>query len=148
METAAGFLSAHQIGVAQLAIAYCDALVEDGTLSGNFFTQTLGATPTLFSGGATITAAIQDNLAQDLFDNMVGLPGAGPSPAMTSNPTETEVKDELIGTAPGHNGGLFIELANICTTPGADPVCDATDTRTIAKGMCAAVLGSAVMLIQ
>ncbi|NOX91536.1 MAG: LamG domain-containing protein, partial [Gammaproteobacteria bacterium] len=36
-ESVNGFLAAHEMGVAQLAIAYCDALVEDSTLRDAFF---------------------------------------------------------------------------------------------------------------
>ena len=37
VENIRGFLSAHQVAVAQLAIDYCNELVEDPTLRGSFF---------------------------------------------------------------------------------------------------------------
>ena len=45
VENIEGFLASHQIGVAQLAIEYCNALVDDAALRASFFPGFNFATP-------------------------------------------------------------------------------------------------------
>ena len=84
-------------------------------------------------GAAPATAfANRDALITPLIDNMMGI-------AIQTQPDFVMVRDEL-GYTPaggGHPGDLIDRL-----------IAGGTDTRSIAKGACAAVLGSAVTLIQ
>jgi len=145
-ESVSGFLSAHEMGIAQLAIAYCDALVEDSALRDAFFGPGFGFNSnvaTAFSG-----IAEKNQIADGLYNNMVGIGGT----ALSNMPSLTELRTELVGPddagAPaGHPGNLFDRLLAICT---ADPACtnDAARTRAMVKAMCTTTLGSAVMVIQ
>jgi hypothetical protein len=146
VEMASGFLSAHQMAVAQLAIAYCDALVEDVTLRTNFF-GSFGFTQGIATAYGTGDSAEKNQIVNALYDKMLGYPDAANGNATLSDmPSRAEIKLELIG--PGGNN-LFDTLASNCaaaTTPAC--VTDAARTRAVTKAMCTAVLGSAGMLIQ
>jgi len=128
IEAPNAFLSSHQVAIAQLAIEYCNALVEDrGTISRAAYF------PGFNFGAAPATAyANRDALINPLIDNMMGI-------AIQTQPDFVTVRDEL-GYAPiagAYPGDLIDRL-----------IAGGTDTASIAKGACAAVLGSAVTLIQ
>jgi len=112
------FGSSQQMGVAQLAISYCDAMVEDTALRNAFF------------GGAVDvnTQAGRDAMITSIVGNAVGT-------NLATQPTDAEVRPEL--------NSLVTRLAASC---GGS--CDATRTATIAKASCAAAIGSAAMLLQ
>jgi hypothetical protein len=149
VETIEAFLSAHQMAIAQLGIAYCDALVEDPDTSKRadffgfvdvasanaFFTSPVA---TAFSGGA------KSQIAGALFDRVMGLPGSV-APLATA-PSLTDLTSELIGPNPDN---LFDRLAANCLL-ATDPPCspDAARTGAIVKSMCGSVLSSAAMLVQ
>jgi len=143
-ESANGFLAAHEMGVAQLAIAYCDALVEDGALRDVFFGPGFGFNDNVATAFPGITE--KNRIADAFYDNMVGIGGI----ALSDMPDRTDIRTELVGPdagVAGHPGNLFDRLVSICT---ADAVCtpDATRTRAMVKAMCTATLGSAAMIIQ
>jgi hypothetical protein len=139
VETIEGFLSAHQMAIAQLSIEYCDALVEDTGLRAGFFGS--------FGFGSDVATAFgsgdspeKNRIIDALYDKMIGLPDITNN-TLTTAPTRAEVKVEL--SDPVEGDGLFDKLTVNCPTG-----CDATRTRAIVKAMCASVLGSATMLIQ
>ena len=141
VETATGFLSAHQMGVAQLAIAYCDALVDDATLRTNFF-GSFGFTQDLATAYGTGDSAAKNQIVNALYDKMMGYPDAG-SITLANMPSRADIKLELIGPSATN---LFDVLQANCTA--ASCTADATRTRAVTKAMCTSVLGSAAMLIQ
>ncbi len=142
-----GFLAAHEMGIAQLAIAYCDALVEDTSLRNTFFGSGFGFTDNVATAFSTGDSAAKNQIVDALYDNMVGIGGV----ILTNMPDRADVKAELIGNPdpadPEHPGNLFDRLLTICT---ADPACNnnAARTRAMVKAMCTTTLGSAVMMIQ
>ncbi len=116
-----GFVSSQQMGITQLAISYCSALIDDATARAAFF-------PGLNFAAAPGTAYADRTLLTDpLFDNMIGS-GLGTQPAQAALASELD--------------GLVTTLSNC----GAS--CEPDRTERIAKGACAAVLGSATMLVQ
>jgi hypothetical protein len=131
------FLSSHQVAIAQLAIQYCDALI-DGPNAATYFAgfDFNESNATAFNG------AKRDLLVTPLIQNIVGNPPAGPQ--LASQPTYATVYSELasFSAAGGRPDNLIDRLLN----PPAPAV--ASDTRSIAKGVCAATLGSAVTLVQ
>ncbi|HFD80686.1 MAG TPA: LamG domain-containing protein [Gammaproteobacteria bacterium] len=147
VETIEGFLSAHQMGIAQLSIAYCDALVEDATARSAFFANALANG---FSFDTDVYSAFggsrEVDIADDIYDRMMGLPSVS-APDLGDAPTRVEVQAELNGA-----GGLYERLRGAtCPDPGPAPdmnECTAVRTRAIVKAMCAAALGSAAMLVQ
>ncbi|MFK7915037.1 MAG: LamG domain-containing protein [Pseudomonadales bacterium] len=116
-----GFVSSQQMGITQLAISYCSALVDDASARASYF-------PGLNFGADPATAYADVSLLTDpLFDRMVGS-GIGTQPAQAGLAGEI---DDLV-TRLSNCGGS----------------CEADRTERIAKGACAAVLGSATMLVQ
>ena len=120
------FLSSHQMGVAQMAIEYCSALVDDTGLRDAFFPGFVsnfgvGVTP------AFDTTVERDAIINPLFDKVVGS-------GLLSQPDEAEMKTELddliVLLASRHVGETEIE------------------TQKIVKATCAAALGSAAVLVQ
>lgn len=130
VENVEGFLPAHQTGIAQLAIEYCNALVEDPALRASFFAGFTGfdsdvATAFDSAGQSAVVNALVDNIAgQNL--------GTALTPA--------QIQEEMFGAA---STSLYNKLTASCA-----PTCDPARTRTILKAMCASTIGSAAMLIQ
>ena len=120
------FVSSQQVAIAKLALDYCDALVE-GPGRSAFFPGFDFDAP---ASTAFATPAQRDLIFVPLYDRAVG---AG----LAMQPTLAEVQDAL--------DVMVDELTLACGTPG---VCDATRTRTIVKGSCAAVLSSAAVALH
>ena len=120
----AGFLSSHQVGVSQLAIEYCNSLVEDTTLRTAFWPGVNFATPAnvQFATPASRAQIIDPIIAHAVNSNV------------TSQPDNADIKAELDS------------LTNRLAACGAG--CAADRTKTIAKASCAAVIGSATTLLQ
>ncbi len=131
VENIEGFLSAHQMAVSQLAIQYCGALVDNqGAVNRTVFFPG-------FNFGATAATAFDNSTKRDqildpLLDEMMGT-------GLASQPDTADIKGEL--------NNLMTRLT-ACAT-GGSPTCNTTGrTADIVKASCAAVVGSAVMLVQ
>ena len=137
VETAEGFLASHQVAIAQLAIEYCNALVDDVTLRTDMFPDfpfTSNVNVAFPGAGAT------ENLFYDpLLDRMLGSPLA----PVGSQPDIATVKAEIDGLVHGIASDATAPRPGLAVGGG-----DATRTQTIAKAVCAAVLGSGVTLVQ
>lgn len=122
-ENIEGFLSAHQVAISQLAIEYCNALVEDTNLRASFFPDFN------FSQAANVAfdASGKSQVISPLLDNIIGS-------GLSTQPDSAAVESEL---------GNLIDRLTAC---GGS--CEADRTETVVKASCAAVLGSAAMLIQ
>ena len=135
IEDISAFLSSNQVAVAQLAIQYCDAAVEDATLWPTFNFD--AAAGTAFSVGN------RDSFVEPLIERAVG--HSSTSTPLASQPTYAVVHAEMASFASG--GGMrpdnLIDRL-LAGTPPAPP----SSTRAIAKGVCASVLGSAATLVQ
>ncbi|MGB1262017.1 MAG: LamG domain-containing protein [Cognaticolwellia sp.] len=117
------FISAQQMAITQLAIAYCDSAIEDNTLRSTWF-------PNINFNAVPNTAYAPAQRAQfitPLLEQLMPL-------NLASQPVKADVGSEL--------NNLIDRLA-VCNSN-----CDAERTRTIAKASCAAVLASAVTLVQ
>jgi len=130
IESAEAFLSSHQVAIAQLAIQYCDAAVEDATLWPTF---NFDAAP-----GVAFSAGNRDSFVEPLIERAVGH-------SSSSTP---------IGSQPSY-ADVHAELASYISGGGARPdnlidrlLAGTSDTRAISKGVCASVLGSAATLVQ
>lgn len=137
-ELAETFLAAHQIAVAQMAITYCSELVnqEVGMAPGSrrFFTNfDFDETP----GNAFIDNAARDTVYDPLIDLTVGT-------SLNDQPSVADIKTNFDTLLDGYNGGGTARSGLLDC--GAD--CTATRTQTIVKSLCAASLGSGMMLIQ
>ena len=126
------FLSSHQVGVAQLAIAYCDALVNtDGNPD--------PTTPAMFPGfnfdapaATAFSAGSRDLFVDPLINRIMGS-------GLTSQPAYADVYSELASvTASGARPDNLIDRL----------IAGGSNTRAISKGVCAAMLGNATTLVQ
>ena len=123
LENIETFISAQQMGITQLAIAYCDQAIEDNTLRDNWFPNiNFEQAPNV-----ALSASNRNNLLTPLLDQLMPL-------NITTQPDKTLVKNEL--------DNLITKLS-ICSDN-----CNGDRTKTIVKSSCAAVLASAAMLIQ
>ena len=126
------FLSSHQVAIAQLAIAYCDALVNvDGNpnpIRGQMFPG--------FNFDAAATTAF-DATNRDLF--VVPLIGYVMGTGLSSQPAYADVYSELASFSAA--GGRPHNLVQRLVDGGSN-------TRAISKGVCAAMLGNAATLVQ
>jgi hypothetical protein len=117
--TLEGFSSSNQIGVAQLAIQYCNQAVNTPSLQSKVFGSTLAANQfTTPAGVSSVTTALANRVLS-----------SGPHP-----PAASTVTTEL--------GSLIGKLCttNSCTTQAG--------TNAVAAAACATALGSADMLIN
>ncbi len=127
------FLSSHQVAIAQLAIAYCDAFIgtngspgpadSDPSFPAGFFSA---------PASTSFSAANRGGFITPLVDRIMGS-------GLTSQPAFTDVNAELATFTA--SGGRPDNLAQRLLDGGSD-------TRAIAKGVCAATLGNATTLIQ
>lgn len=127
-----GFLSAHQMAVAQMAIEYCSELVNDVTLRDTFFPE-FGVNFDLDIASAFDTEAKRNQIVLPLYYRVLGF-------NLASQPDQAAVTTEL--------NNLIQNLMNNHLTDSNSNNDGAADTRNIVKATCAATLGSAAMLIQ
>lgn len=129
VENVQTFLSSHQVAIAQLAIEYCNELLE-GPLAASYFNNfDFNQAPATAYAGSN-----RNQVIDPLIDNVMGI-------GILTQPDFAEVRDELgyvtsDGTRPDNLVDRLLASA------------DNPNTRDIAKGVCAAVLGSAVTTLQ
>ncbi len=124
VENIDGFLSSHQVAISQMAIEYCNALIENSSLRTTFFT---GFDFSESAATAFDTPAKRNRVTDPLLSKGLGI-------NLSSQPSNTSVKAELESLIAG------------LTTCGT--ACAAERTKIVVKAACAAVLGSAATLIQ
>jgi Concanavalin A-like lectin/glucanases superfamily len=131
VESIEGFLSAHQMAIAQLAIEYCNALLDDqGQITRAAYFPTFNFNQT--ADTAFDTAAQRDAVIVPMLAGIMGTD-------LTTQPDPVAVTGELDNLIAG---------LTACAG-GPSPTCATTGrTREIVKATCAATLGSAVMLLQ
>ena len=117
-------LASHQVGIAQLAIEYCNALVNDTSLRASIFPG--------FNFSAPANQAFDTPGERDLI--FVPLLRRSMGTGLLSQPDEANVR---------------LELDNLTTTlASCGGSCAADRTATVVKSVCAAAAGSAVTLVQ
>jgi hypothetical protein len=116
-----GFISSQQMGITQLAIEYCNVLVSDGTRRSAFWPD--------FNWTAPLATAFADrtDVTGPLYARMVGI-------GLETQPDATALD------------GQVNDLIDRLTACGG--ACEPDRVERVMKGACAAVLGSAVMLVQ
>lgn len=127
-----GFLAAHQMGITQLAVAYCNALVNDLSLRSNYFAGFNFNAPTASAFSVSGRAQIIEPLLTRLLAHEISVAGA--SGALNNQADPAEIRAEL---------NQLITLMSSCGNS-----CASDRTATVVKASCSAALGSAVMLLQ
>jgi hypothetical protein len=135
------FLSSHQVAIAQLAIQYCDAMI--GT-AGNPGPNLATLFPGFNWNNGSEFSTNRDAFVNPLIDRIMGT-------NIGSQPIRAEVYEELASyqdptTAVDPTTGESLDrpdnLVDRLIAGGS------SDTRSIGKGVCAAMLGNAVTLVQ
>lgn len=117
------FVSAHPVAIAQLSIQYCNALVDDAGARASYFPG--------FDFNAAPNVAFSPTGRAVVLDSLIGhMMRTG----VATEPAAAGVRSDL--------DGLMTQL----TTCGSS--CPAGRTQIVVKATCAAMLGSAVTLIQ
>ena len=126
------FLSSHQVGVAQLAIAYCDALIGTNASPNPAATAYFPGFNFGAPAATAFSAANRGAFVDPLINKIMGT-------GLASQPAYADVYAELatFSAAGGRPDNLVDRL-----------IAGGSDTRAIAKGVCAAMLGNATTLIQ
>lgn len=117
------FISAQQMAITQLAIAYCDTALEDITLRNAWFPN--------------VDFSKKPDIAFDTVgrDNLL-------------NPLLAQLMPSTLSSQP-EKSTVYAELNNLITRlSSCGSNCNSQRSKTIAKSSCAAVLASAVMLVQ
>ena len=117
-----GFVSSQQMGVTQLAIQYCSALVDDTSARASFFPG--------FNFAADPAAAFADRslVLTPLNERLLGV-------NINTQPSTAGVDTDINSL-----------IDDLMTCGGG--ACEADRTERIVKAACATVLGSASMLVQ
>jgi hypothetical protein len=133
------FLSSHQVAIAQLAIQYCDAAIGSNTNPNPDAEGKIWTSFDFDQGASTAFSVDNRNKFMDpLIARAVGQTSGGAQ--LASQPSYDNVYDEV--AAFQNAGGLRPDNLIDRLLAGS------SDTRSIAKGVCAAVIGSAATLVQ
>ncbi|MEM9171289.1 MAG: LamG domain-containing protein [Pseudomonadota bacterium] len=119
-----GFLASNQVGIAQLSVEYCNALLNDTGRRATYFP---GLDFSASANAAFGSQAGRNLLIDPLVDGIVGV-------NLASQPNRADVEGEL--------NNLITRL----TACGNN--CAADRTQTVGIAVCSAALGSAAMLVQ
>lgn len=138
VEEVTTFLSSHQVAIAQLAIQYCDAAIGSNANPNPHAEDVVWTEFDFDQPAATaFSVANRNNFVDPLIARAVGQASSGTQ--LSTQPTYTSVHDELAAFQAAGN-----RPSNLIDRLLAGP----SDTRAIAKGVCASVLGSAATLLQ
>jgi hypothetical protein len=124
VENIEGFLSSHQVGAAQLAIEYCNELVDDSARRAAYFPG--------FNFGAPAATAFDTPAERALITGPLTARAVGTG--LATQPSSAEISAEI--------DALFGRL----TACGGS--CAADRTEVVVKAACSAVVGSASTLLQ
>jgi mono/diheme cytochrome c family protein len=132
VESIEGFLAAQQMAISQMAIEYCNALVDNNgqVLRTNYFPG--------FDFNATAGSAFDNDTKRGLV--ITPLLNKVMGSDLTSQPDPLAVNAEI---------DRLMDKLTACAVAPPTPTCDTlTRTAEVVKAACAAMLGSGVMLLQ
>ncbi|MBI1422634.1 MAG: hypothetical protein GC149_04135 [Gammaproteobacteria bacterium] len=125
------FVSAQQMAITQLAITYCDQLVDSGSASTYFSGANL-------SGGMDLSSSTeQDKIINPLLQHVLNVDSGATD--LTTMPDTTTVHGEL--------ASLMSSLYS-SSSPACSGACSADRTKKIVKATCAAAMSSSPMLLN
>lgn len=165
VEDVQAYLSSHQMAVAQLAMKYCDVLVE--TNPGYFSPFSFAQLPSV-----AFDATGKNNILNPLLSSIMNVDLADSTNNIGSQPDETAIRDMLSSNSAQALGDgysntfdslidcmtrcergmtecpIYVPTNDTAACTGGETQNTTTRTRQVVKAACAATLGSAVMLIQ
>lgn len=127
-----GYLSSHQTSVAQLALQYCNVMVNDTTLRGQFFPNTVSFNSALTVGDHSAVNANGQLVIDTLRTKVVG--------TAQTQPDAAEFNEDI--------GDLIETLCNPNMSDLGGAACTGARTADVIKAACGAALGSAATLVQ
>jgi concanavalin A-like lectin/glucanase superfamily protein len=140
IESIEAFLSSHQASIAQLAIEYCNSMVDQMVANPGLAGTRFPGFP-FTSGTAVAWNGTTDNAFIDpLLDSVLG------AVALSTQPDRTTVKNELATLVHGGHPPR-VGLVNMIPTNGT-VAGSAARTQEIAKAVCAATIGNGAALVQ
>ncbi len=149
VENIQGFLPSHQMAIAQLAMTYCDELVQNSSLRTSYFpgfnfAATAGNAFDLNGRNALINP-LMEKMMNVVDPDLLSKVELATQPAVDDqNPVVLPIDDEGVRT---ELDGL-IDTLTLCAT-GPTVTCDTqARTESVVTSTCAAMLGTAVMLVQ
>jgi Concanavalin A-like lectin/glucanases superfamily len=126
-ESAKGFLVAHQMGITQLSVKYCNTLANNNALRQSYF-------PGFVNN--TFDAAGRNAIINPLLEALLAHESSAAGRQLTDQPLVADSRTRL--------GELIDTMTSNCN----NNVCSDTVSRNTITAVCAAALGSAVMLVQ
>ena len=120
--TLQGFLASHQVGIAQLAIQYCNVMANDSSLRAAMFPGVAFASSQFATQGGV------DQVLNPIVATALGT-------GLNSQPSAQTVHDELSKL-----------VGKLCT--GSSPCTDTVRVLAVTSAACAAALGSATVLVN
>jgi len=129
-----GFLAAQQMGITQLTVAYCNALVNDSSVRTNYFLNFPFGASVGTAFNSTGRSQVIEPLLKRLLAHEIVQSGGGPTVALSTQANPAALRGELN------------QLIDKMTSCGGS--CRSDQTLTTVKATCSAALGSAVMLLQ
>ena len=133
-----GFLAAQQMGITQLAVAYCNALVTDSSAPNALRDAYFPGFPFAAAAGTAFDTTGRSQIIEPLMKHLLAheivQSGGRPTIALSTQADPAVLRAELN------------QLITRMTSCGGS--CGPTRTLTTAKATCSAALGSAVMLLQ
>jgi len=158
IENITAFLASHQMGIAQLAMAYCNELVNDNTARAALFPGFDFSRPP----SSAFDAASQDLIIKPLLTGLMNY-NADPAKNLSIDPAYTDITD-LYSDYKGMLGAPITNSQTLTNDVGSYPYTslietlkqcpsggcldDSARTEKIVIATCAATLGSAMMLVQ
>ncbi len=127
-----GFLAAHQMGITQLAVAYCNALVNDSARRASFFSGFNFNAP----AGSAFSVAGRQQVIEPLLKSLL-------AHEITHNGSTSPLANQADPNAIRLELNQLIDRMTACAGN-----CTSDRTATTVKATCAAAMGGAVMLLQ
>lgn len=134
-----GFLSAHQMGITQLAVAYCSELVNDTGRRSTYFNHDSVSFNFAASPAAAFTTEGRDQIIEPILRKL--LAGEVPNTEGAPSPLLNQADPDQLRT---HLNDLIDSMAASCSANCTS----AERTKTTVIAACAAGMSSAVMLLQ
>lgn len=145
-ETFQAFLASHQTAVAQLAIAYCSAMVDNSGLRSAFYTYVDNPSGNVNMNSPLTSQTDRNHIIYPVVDNVAGT-------ALLSQPARADMHNELNllidntdteANDTDNNPNTYRALG-LCRVPGG---CGSGRTALVMKAVCGAGLASAVTTVQ
>ena len=153
VENISAFLSSHQMGVAQMAMSYCNVLTQnDKALAADDANRFFKGFDFSRTASVAFDATSKSQIIDPLLIGLMNYDAATPTNNLATQPDASEIKDVLAASTDLDLDAALTDdsySSLITTMTQCMPDCDTTArTEEIVIAVCAATLGSAITVIQ